>query len=95
MLVDLWWLVLTVQEPVRKAVQRWSLDLNTDPMWLTLRSTFPAQDGNVGLMKQALAARQMRLTQRLTQTYMTLSLADIARHVGLASPQEAEQHILR
>jgi hypothetical protein len=77
------------------AVQRWSLNLNTDPMWLTLISTSPAQDGNVGLMKQALAARQMRLTQRLTQTYLTLSLADIARHVGLASPQEAEQHILR
>lgn len=49
----------------------------------------------MGLVKQALAARQMRLTQRLTQTYLTLSLADIARHVGLASPQEAEQHILR
>ncbi len=55
----------------------------------------PAQDGNAGLLKQALAARQMRHTQRLTQTYLTLSLADIARHVGLASPQEAEQHILR
>ena len=54
-----------------------------------------AQDGNAGLLKQALAARQMRHTQRLTQTYLTLSLADIARHVGLASPQEAEQHILR
>lgn len=64
-------------------------------MWLALISTVPAQDGNVGLVKQALAARQMRLTQRLTQTYLTLSLADIARHVGLASPQEAEQHILR
>ena len=55
----------------------------------------PAQDGNAGLLKQALAARQMRHTQRLTQTYLTLSLADIARHVGLVSPQEAEQHILR
>lgn len=53
------------------------------------------QEGNAGLVKQALAARQMRQTQRLTQTYLTLSLADIARHIGLASPQEAEQHILR
>ena len=53
------------------------------------------QDGNAGLLKQALAARQMRHTQRLTQTYLTLSLADIARHVGLPSPQEAEEHILR
>lgn len=54
-----------------------------------------AQDGNAGLLKQALAARQMRHTQRLTQTYLTLSLADIAQHVGLPSRQEAEQHILR
>ncbi len=54
-----------------------------------------AQDGNAGLVKQALAARQMRQTQRLTQTYLTLSLADIARQIGLASPQQAEQHILR
>ena len=53
------------------------------------------QDGNAGLVKQALAARQMRQTQRLTQTYLTLSLADIARQIGLASPQQAEQHILR
>ncbi|CAK0785025.1 hypothetical protein CVIRNUC_008230 [Coccomyxa viridis] len=53
------------------------------------------EDGNAGLVKQALAARQMRQTQRLTQTYLTLSLADIARQIGLASPQQAEQHILR
>jgi COP9 signalosome complex subunit 3 len=37
----------------------------------------------------------MRAIQKLTQTYLTLSLADIASHVGLGSPAEAEQYILR
>ena len=66
----------------------WAALMLSESGWL-------AQDGNAGLVKQALAARQMRQTQRLTQTYLTLSLADIARQIGLASPQQAEQHILR
>ena len=33
--------------------------------------------------------------QRLTQTYLTLSLADIASQVGLSGADEAEAHILR
>ncbi len=53
------------------------------------------QDGNTGLVKLALNARTMRAIQKLTQTYLTLSLADIAAQVGLGSAAEAEQHILR
>lgn len=53
------------------------------------------QDGNAGLVKLALSARTMRAIQKLTQTYLTLSLADIAAQVGLGSAAEAEQHILR
>ena len=53
------------------------------------------QDGNAGLVKLALAARTKRAVQRLTQTYLTLSLADIAAQVGLSGPDEAEAHILR
>ncbi|CAL8463099.1 g2633 [Coccomyxa elongata] len=53
------------------------------------------EDGNAGLVKLALSARTMRAIQKLTQTYLTLSLADIAAQVGLGSAAEAEQHILQ
>ncbi|KAF6258354.1 hypothetical protein COO60DRAFT_1701346 [Scenedesmus sp. NREL 46B-D3] len=52
-------------------------------------------DRNVGLVKQVLASLPVRTIQRLTQTYLTLSLADIARVAGLAGPPEAEAVILR
>lgn len=53
------------------------------------------QDNNVGLVKQVLASRPMRTIQRLTQTYVTLSLAEIARAAGLKSADEAEAMILK
>jgi len=80
---------------ISKHYQDILVSLHCQPLQPDLRHSLPLQDGNAGLVKQALAARQMRQTQRLTQTYLTLSLADIATHVGLPSPQEAEQHILR
>ena len=36
-----------------------------------------------------------RNIQRLTQTYLTLSLHDIASTVQLNSPKEAEMHVLQ
>lgn len=33
--------------------------------------------------------------QRLTKTFLTLSLSDVASRVGLSSPAEAEGHILQ
>lgn len=36
-----------------------------------------------------------RNIQRLTQTYLTLSLQDIANTVQLNSPKEAEMHVLQ
>jgi hypothetical protein len=36
-----------------------------------------------------------RNIQRLTQTYLTLSLQDIANTVQLSSPKEAEMHVLQ
>eukprot|EP00877_Chromochloris_zofingiensis_P003663 jgi/Chrzof1/13298/Cz07g28020.t1 len=54
-----------------------------------------SQDNNVGLVKQVLASLPVRTIQRLTQTYVTLSLADIATTAGLTGPDEAESYILR
>ncbi|KAL0040703.1 hypothetical protein WJX79_002309 [Trebouxia sp. C0005] len=53
------------------------------------------EDGNMGLVKLVLAGRTKRAIQKLTQTFLTLSLADIAQQVGLKTATEAESHILR
>ena len=49
----------------------------------------------MGLVKLVLAGRTKRAIQKLTQTFLTLSLADIAQQVGLQDASEAEGHILR
>ncbi|KXZ54866.1 hypothetical protein GPECTOR_4g938 [Gonium pectorale] len=55
-----------------------------------------AADGNLGLVRQVLASMAVRSIQRLTQTFLTLSLEDIAANAGLAGgAQEAEARIVR
>ena len=49
----------------------------------------------MGLVQLVLASLTTRSIQRLTQTYLTLSLADIASRVGLASPEQAEMRLIR
>ncbi|KAF5827482.1 hypothetical protein DUNSADRAFT_572 [Dunaliella salina] len=51
-------------------------------------------DGNMGLVQLVVSSLATRSIQRLTQTYLTLSLADIASRVGLASPEQAEMHLI-
>jgi len=53
-----------------------------------------AADGNFGLAKQIQKAVVRRNIQRLTSTYVTLSLEDIAKRAKLPSPAEAEEHVL-
>jgi COP9 signalosome complex subunit 3 len=53
------------------------------------------KDNNFGLIKQCISALFRRNIQRLTATYMTLSLADIAKNVGLPTAKHAEQVLLR
>ncbi|XP_050234503.1 COP9 signalosome complex subunit 3 [Mercurialis annua] len=52
-------------------------------------------DNNLGLVKQVISSIYKRNIQRLTQTYLTLSLQDIATTVQLNSPKEAEMHVLQ
>ncbi|KAG6756200.1 hypothetical protein POTOM_039625 [Populus tomentosa] len=52
-------------------------------------------DNNLGLVKQVISSMYKRNIQRLTQTYWTLSLQDIAKNVQLSSPKEAEIHVLQ
>ncbi|XP_042461666.1 COP9 signalosome complex subunit 3-like isoform X4 [Zingiber officinale] len=53
------------------------------------------QDSNLGLVKQVLSSLYKHNIQRLTQTYLTLSLQDIANVAQLNSPKEAEMRVLQ
>ena len=53
------------------------------------------KDTNTGLVKQVIASLVKVKIQKLTKTFMTLSLADMAQKVQLANPQEAEKIILQ
>ncbi|KAK3264603.1 hypothetical protein CYMTET_26676 [Cymbomonas tetramitiformis] len=61
---------------------------------LTYEEVF-RKDNNYGLVKQCIQSLYKRNIQRLTQTYLTLSIEDIAQTVGLSSAVEAESYILR
>lgn len=53
------------------------------------------RDKNFGLVKQVIASLYKKNIQRLTKTFLTLSLADVASRVQLASPAEAEKYIFK
>ena len=54
------------------------------------------RDRNMGLVKQCVAALHSKNIQRLTKTFLTLSLADMANRVGLdGGAAEAERHVLK
>lgn len=52
------------------------------------------RDKNLGLVKQVYASLYKKNIQRLTQTFLTLSLADVADKVQLSGPVEVESYIL-
>ncbi|WOG96389.1 hypothetical protein DCAR_0415724 [Daucus carota subsp. sativus] len=53
------------------------------------------KDNNFGLVRQVVSSTYKRNVQRLTQTYLTLSLQDIADRVQLNSSKEAEMLVLQ
>lgn len=52
------------------------------------------RENNVGLVKQVLASLYKKNIQRLTKTFLTLSLSDVASRVQLSGPADAEKYIL-
>lgn len=52
------------------------------------------RDHNMGLVKQVLAYLYKKNIQRLTKTFLTLSLSDVASRVQLSGPAKAEEYIL-
>lgn len=53
-----------------------------------------SRDNNLGLCKQVLATLYKKKIQRLTKTFLTLSLEDVASRACLSGPAEAEKYIL-
>jgi len=51
-------------------------------------------DNNMGLVQQVVASQTRTSIRRLTRTFITLSLVDLANRVGLVSPQEVEKEIV-
>lgn len=52
------------------------------------------RDKNMGLVKQVASVLYKKNIQRLTKTFLTLSLSDVASRVGLPGPSDAEKYIL-
>ncbi|OQR79978.1 COP9 signalosome complex subunit 3-like [Tropilaelaps mercedesae] len=52
-----------------------------------------ARDGNTGLVKQCVTALTRKNIKKLTKTFLTLSLADVAQRCELASAREAERQL--
>ncbi|KAM3253338.1 COP9 signalosome complex subunit 3-like [Capsicum annuum] len=52
-------------------------------------------DNNLGLVMQVVSSVYKHNIQRLTQTYLTLSLQDITNTIQLRGPKEAEMHVLQ
>ncbi|KAA0202633.1 hypothetical protein HAZT_HAZT011245 [Hyalella azteca] len=52
------------------------------------------REGNYGLVKQLTSAQFKQCIQKLTRTFLTLSLADVALRVKLQLPKLAQQYLL-
>lgn len=61
---------------------------------ISTNSAIYEREENMGLLKQCLTQVHVRNIQRLTKTFLTLPLRDVANHVGLSTEKEAELYIL-
>ena len=72
----------------------YSSNLNDLKTVIEKHSSLFNDDGNTGLVAQVVVARQKTSIKRLTKTFLTLSLEDVAARVGLESPQAAEMQLV-
>ena len=71
-----------------------SFDLRKLNECITKYSDLFTQDRNMGLIKQLVSAFYKKNIQKLTKTFITLSLSDMATRVQLRSAKEAEIYVL-
>ncbi|KAK7866452.1 hypothetical protein R5R35_008973 [Gryllus longicercus] len=67
---------------------------NSDELRTTINKYQESFASNTGLTKQVIASLYKKNIQRLTKTFLTLSLSDVASRVQLSGPGEAEKYIL-
>ena len=72
----------------------YSTNLNELKTVIEKHNNLFSDDGNTGLVAQVVVARQKTSIKRLTKTFLTLSLGDVASRVGLDSPQAAEVQLV-
>ena len=72
----------------------YSSNLNELKNVIEKHTTLFSDDSNSGLVAQVVIARQKTSIKRLTKTFLTLSLEDVASRVGLESPQAAEKQLV-
>ena len=63
-------------------------------MVLSYQETF-TQDNNLGLVRQVVSSQTRSNIRRLTRTFITLSLSDLAHRVGLSSPALVEAELVK
>jgi len=61
---------------------------------ITKHTEVYTRDTNMGLVKQCQTAQIKKNIQRLTKTFLTLSLTDMAYRVQLSDPKDAEKYVL-
>jgi len=54
-----------------------------------------SQDNNLGLVRQVVSSQTRSNIRRLTRTFITLSLSDLAHRVGLSSPALVEAELVK
>ena len=79
---------------LKLALEYVSLNYEKIQRFVSTNTAAYERDENMGLIKQCLTQVHKRNIQRLTKTFLTLPLRDVANYVGLASEKEAELHIL-
>lgn len=84
-----------IGQPYHKFAQEYAF-LNHDKISRLVASNSAVfeRDENMGLIKQCLTQVHKRNIQRLTKTFLTLPLRDVANYVGLSSEREAELYLL-
>lgn len=84
-----------IGQPYLKFAQEYAF-LNHDKISrvVAANSAVFERDENMGLIKQCLTQVHKRNIQRLTKTFLTLPLRDVASYVGLANEREAELYLL-
>lgn len=75
-------------------IQAYQTGPDTLAQYINQNAAFFSREGNYGLVKQLVVSQYKPSIQKLTRTFLTLSLADVALRVQLQLPKLAQQYLL-